>query len=127
MEIDPKNLFDPDKINYEFYPESNSVAFMETTLWIHGSYNYPTSDLLDTTKMERLTMPMWVCQGQLDEVCPPQYARKFVDLVVRHDSSPWIVSRFVNGTHEDVDPAIEFCLKQSLREFVEYSSRPDLI
>jgi proline iminopeptidase len=122
MELDPANLYDPDQIDNKVFRESQSVAFFETRLWLHGSFEYPTSDLMDDTKIRQLSMPLWICQGQHDEVCPPQYARGFVDAIVEAGESPWVVSRFLNGTHEDTDPAIAMCLQQSLREFVEYSS-----
>ncbi|CAB9515065.1 Proline iminopeptidase [Seminavis robusta] len=120
MELDPKRILDPYHIHEKYYRESLSVAFFETRLWLHGSYEFPTSDLLDETKIQQLTMPMWICQGQRDEVCPPQYARKFLDAVVKEDRSPQVVARFLNATHEDTDPAIATCLKLSLEEFVQH-------
>jgi pimeloyl-ACP methyl ester carboxylesterase len=121
METDPANILNPDEIDDEFYAESQSVAFFETRLWLHGSFDgHPTSNLMDAAKIHRLNMPIWICQGQLDEVCPPRYAEIFVNAVIQAGQSPWIVSRFLNGSHEDTDPAVAFCLKQSLREFVDY-------
>jgi pimeloyl-ACP methyl ester carboxylesterase len=123
METDPQNILDPDEIDNTYYRESLSVAFFETHLWLHGSFDVP-SDLLNPTKIDKLTMPMWICQGQRDEVCPPQYARRFVDAVEAADKSPLVVSRFGNATHEDTDPKIEECLKWSLREFTETFRHP---
>jgi pimeloyl-ACP methyl ester carboxylesterase len=126
METDPANILNPYEINDEFYAESQSVAFFETRLWLHGSFEAPISNLMDKDKIHQLNMPIWICQGQFDEVCPPRYAQMFVNAVTgAGGQSPWIVSRFLNGSHEDTDPAIAFCLKQSLREFVDYSQGQD--
>ena len=119
MEIDPKYLLDPNNIDEQYLPEALSVAFFETRLWIHGSYELPTSDLLSIQNLNQLTMPMWICQGQHDEVCPSKYAKHFVSEVENVDRSPRIVSRFLNATHEDTDPELEDCLKRSLEEFVD--------
>jgi len=118
MELDPEYILDPDRIDDRFLPEATSIAFFETRLWIHGSFEEPTSNLLDPSKIGRLEMPMWVCQGQGDEVCPPKYARRFVGAVQAGAKSPRVVSRFLlNATHEDTDPALEECLRRSLKEF----------
>lgn len=124
MEQNPKNLLDPDEIDENFFRESLSVAFFETRLWLHGSFEQPTSDLMNPQKIENLTMPVWICQGQYDEVCPPKYAENFATAVQPTGKSPRIVSRFVNGSHEDTDPAIEDCLQWSSREFVDYTRNP---
>lgn len=122
METDPKYLLDPDKIDEEFYAESLSVAFFETRLWLHGSYEH-LSNLMDPEKIDKLTMPIWVCQGQHDEVCPPNYARRFTNVIEMNGMATQITSRFVNGSHEDTDPAIAECLKFSLQEFIDYQRR----
>ena len=124
MEIDPQYILDPDKIDNQFYRESLSVAFFETHLWLHGSFDEPTSDLMNPDKIDKLTMPMWICQGQHDEVCPPKYARRFADAVEAKGKSPRVVSRFLNATHEDTDPAIEECLQWSLKEFAASRRSP---
>ena len=119
MEIDPRNILDPDIIDNQFYRESLSVAFFETHLWLHGSFDHPTSDLMNQDKIDRLTMPLWICQGQHDEVCPPKYARRFASAVEAAGKSPRVVARFLNATHEDTDPVMEECLQRSLKEFVD--------
>ena len=119
MELDPRNLYDPDRILYPQYRMALSVAFFETRLWIRGSFEEPVSDLLGEDNLERLDMPIWVCQGQRDEVCPPQYGQRFASRVQATGKSPRVVSRFLNATHEDTDPILERCLQQSLKEFVD--------
>jgi proline iminopeptidase len=119
MELDPNEILDPYVIDDIHAPESLSVGFFETHLWLHGSFDDPPSDLLNPKAIRNLTFPIWVCQGNRDEVCPPQYARRFVDAVAGTARSPRVVARFLNATHEDTDPQIEACLKRSLREYVE--------
>jgi len=128
MEIDPKNILDPNDISSgpAYFPEALSVAFFETHLWLHGSFDKPTSNLMAAEKIERLTMPIWICQGQRDEVCPPRYARLFANELEKAALTPIVVSRFLNATHEDTDPLIAQCLKRSLKEFSEYQ-RQDII
>lgn len=68
METEPENLLDPNKIDPVFFPEAQSVAFFETRLWLHGSWESP-SNLL--SRIDQLVgFPIWICQGQFDEVCP---------------------------------------------------------
>ena len=77
METDEDKLLDPEIINDIVFPEAQSVAFFETRLWLHGSFESP-SNLL--TRVDQLVgVPIWICQGHFDEVCPPQYAQKFAD------------------------------------------------
>ena len=43
METDVENLLDPNVINDSVFPEAQSVAFFETRLWLHGSYESPSN------------------------------------------------------------------------------------
>jgi hypothetical protein len=71
METEPENLLDPNMIDREFFPEAQSVAFFETRLWLHGSWEAP-SNLL--SRIDQLVgFPIWICQGQFDEVCPRKF------------------------------------------------------
>ena len=116
MEEDPKNLLDPNHIDPPNYPEAQSIAFFETRLWLHGSYEEPTSNLLD--RVDQLTaMPIWICQGRRDEVCPPKYAGKLRDAL--DDVGAQYTARFLDAGHEDTDPVMAQCLKDSLGEYIQ--------
>jgi proline iminopeptidase len=113
MEEEPENLLDPNRIDPEVFPEAQSVAFFETRFWVHSSYEHP-SELL--SRVHRLTqMPVWICQGRRDEVCPDIYARHLVDAL--DDEKAIFTARFVDAGHEQTDPIIAECLKESLYDF----------
>jgi len=120
MEQDPRNILDPNHIDQEHYAEAQSVAFFETRLWLHGSYEEP-SNLLD--RVFQLTkMPLWICQGRRDEVCPPKYARKLMDAI--DDVKALFTARFIDAGHEDTDPVMAQCLQDSLYEFLHDHQHP---
>jgi len=113
METDPANLRDPDEIDRGEIRESRSVAFFETRLWITGSYERP-SNLL--SRMDQLTtMPIFICQGRRDEVCPPRYARKLADAL--DDEEAYYSVRFIDSGHEQSDPVMARCLEDALHDF----------
>lgn len=114
MEQDPANLFDPHVIAKEEYPSAISLAYFETRLWLRGSYEAP-SNLMDRI-LQLETIPIWVCQGNFDEVCPPQYARRFVNALSPYN--PTIYDRFLQAGHEDTDPVMAQCLREAAKEFV---------
>lgn len=114
MEVNPKFILDPEVINHEYFPEATSVAFFETRLWLHGSYEDP-SHILDRIDPALTQMPIWICQGRLDEVCPPRYARQFMDAI--DDIGAIFTARFVESGHEDTDPVMAECLKESLYDY----------
>lgn len=115
MEVDPQYILDPNKINPEFYPEAQSIAFFETRLWLRGSFEDP-SNLMD--RIDQLDMPMWVCQGNKDEVCPVKYAHMFVSALEDMGDKD-VTARFVDAGHEQTDPVIAKCLKESLQEYLD--------
>lgn len=116
MEEDPENLLDPNKIDDAIYPEAQSIAFFETRLWLHGSFEEPTSNLLD--RVDQLSnMPVWICQGRRDEVCPAKYAGKLRDAL--DDQDAIYTARFIDAGHEDTDPVMAQCLKESLQEYIQ--------
>lgn len=114
MEEDPRNILDPDTINEEFFPEAQSVAFFETRLWLHGSYEAPVN-LLSRIDQLAGSMPVWICQGRRDEVCPPIYARHLVDAL--DDEKALYTARFIDAGHEQTDPVMALCLHESLYDF----------
>ena len=114
MEEDPRNLLDPKRIIHSTFPEAQSVAFFETRLWLHGSYENP-SELLERVS-ELWDLPVWICQGLRDKVCPPQNARLLVDSLV--ESSIQVNAHFIQSGHEDTDPVMEKCLQRSMRHFL---------
>jgi proline iminopeptidase len=117
MEWDPVNLRDPYKINEDDYPQAQSVAFFETRLWLHGTYEAPNHvlDHLDAVA----ELPFWICQGLHDEVCPYENAQRLVD-ALEDVAASQVTSRFVQAGHEDTDPVMAECLHQSLRDFAQY-------
>lgn len=115
METDPENLLDPDVINKTVFPEAQSVAFFETRLWLHGSWESP-SNLL--SRIDELTgFPTWICQGQFDEVCPPKYAQKLADAL--QEVGAVFTFRSIPSGHEQTDPVMAKCLARSLQEFLD--------
>ena len=113
METDPANLRDPDEIDMQDIRVSRSIAFFETRMWITGSYEQP-SDLL--SRVDRLTtMPIFICQGRRDEVCPARYARKLADAL--DDEGAYYSVRFIDSGHEQSDPVMARCLEDALHDF----------
>jgi len=127
MEDDPKKQLDPDSIVWEKFPEARSVAFFETRLWLHGSFEDP-SDLL--ARVDRLDgIPVWICQGVYDNVCPARNAWSLVEALkrVHHRRSRsgdpgFLQAYFLDANHEDTDPTMENCLKKIMSEFLEMNS-----
>lgn len=120
METDPANILDPDVIDNTYFPEAQSVAFFETRLWLHGSYEAP-SNLM--SRIDQLTgFPIWICQGKYDEVCPPRYAQKLADALEEVDAQ--ITMRSIPSGHEQSDPIMAKCLDRSLREYIEDYAEP---
>ena len=115
MEEDPANHLDPYEIKKDRLPEATSVAFFENRMFLYGTYDEPM-DLIGN--VERLKpVNIWICQGLRDKVCPAKDgARLFVDALIRADVTTR--SQFVDGGHEDSDPAIEKCLKDSVSDFL---------
>ena len=115
MEEDPKKLLDPSKIRYSVLPEATSVAFFESRLFLHGTFEDPV-DLLG--RVDRLKhTPTWVCQGHRDEVCQERYAQKLVDAL--EDAGVPTRANFIEAGHEATDPVMAKCLKNSLSEFAK--------
>ena len=115
MEEDPKKLLDPSKIRYSVLPEATSVAFFESRLFLHGTFEDPV-DLLERVDRLKYT-PTWVCQGHRDEVCPERYAQKLVDAL--EDAGVPTRANFIEAGHEATDPVMAKCLKNSLSEFAK--------
>jgi len=113
MEEDPKKLLDPNKIVDAVLPKATSVAFFESRLFLHGTFEDPV-DLLDRVDRLKRT-PTWVCQGHRDEVCPEEYAHKLVDALQAADvpTKPY----FIDSGHEATDPVMAKCLKNALDDF----------
>jgi proline iminopeptidase len=120
METIPENLLDPNNITPEDFPEAQSIAFFETRLWLRGSYENPSNLMQRIDQLRR--MPVWVCQGLRDEVCPPRYAHIFVDQLQQVNNR--VTARFVDSGHEDTDPVMADCLEVSLKEFVASQALP---
>lgn len=114
MEEKPENLLDPALIDEARMPEAQSVAFFETRLWLHASLEEP-SNLLE--RVDRLAeTPVWMCQGLRDEVCPAENA-KHLSQALDKVGAP-LTAQFIDSGHEDTDPVMEACLKDSMRQFL---------
>lgn len=115
METDPDNILDPELIDSKVFAEAQSVAFFETRLWLHGSWESP-SNLL--SRIDQLVgFPIWICQGHFDEVCPPHYAQKFADAL--QEAGAEFTLRSIPSGHEQTDPVMARCLEKSLAVFIE--------
>lgn len=133
MEDRPEMQLDPDHIIEEKFAEAQSVAFFETRLWLHGTFEEP-SNLLATERLTRLgNIPIWICQGVYDNVCPVQNAWSLVRALKganhRHpksDDQGVLQAYFLDANHEDTDPVMESCLKKIMNEFLEMNSSAGL-
>lgn len=115
METDPANLLDPLVIDEAVFPEAQSVAFFETRLWLRGAYQQPLQ-LLDTVHHLRHVPYVQICQGRHDLVCPARYTRWLTDAL--DDAQAMYGVRYVNSGHEQSDPVMAQCLKETLASFV---------
>lgn len=124
MEDQPEMQLDPSVIVEKKLPEAQSVAFFEVRLWLHGAFEYP-SNLLDRVHHLQ-NIPIWMCQGVYDNVCPVQNAWNLVKALkkVHHrhpriDDPGFLQAYFLDANHEDTDPVMEDCLKKIMNEFLE--------
>lgn len=115
MEEDPANLLDPFHIEYDIMPEATSVAFFENQIFLHGTFDEPM-DLLG--KVDRLRpVQTWMCQGLRDEVCPTKFGgERLAGVLV--DEGVTARMQFLDAGHEDTDPVIATCLKDSVDDFL---------
>jgi pimeloyl-ACP methyl ester carboxylesterase len=119
MEEDPKNLLDPNVIKESRFREAQSSGFFETRLWLHETWEAPSNFL---KRVDRLSnVPIWICQGLRDKVCPPQNARNFTDALKNssQNRSARATDRFIESGHEDTDPVMETFLIESINEFLQ--------
>jgi proline iminopeptidase len=114
METVPEDLRDPYKIMRSDYPEAQSVAFFENVLFYHGTFVDPPR-LLERLHSLR-DLPVWICQGNYDEVCPPKYAHMLVDSL--QNANVTVHSHFVNSGHEASDPVMAECLVRRVNDFL---------
>jgi proline iminopeptidase len=124
MEDDPELQIDPNHIMEEKFPEAQSLAFFETRLWLHGTFEAPSNLLERVNRLDQI--PIWICQGIYDNVCPVQNAWNLVRALKgvhhRHPRSHdpgFLQAYFLDANHEDTDPVMERCLKKIMNEFFE--------
>jgi proline iminopeptidase len=116
METVPTDLRDPYRIEPRSdYPEAQSVAFFENTLFYHGTFEDPPN-LLGRLGCLR-SIHVWICQGNFDEVCPPKYAHQLVDGL--KEAGVNADSYFVDSGHEASDPVMAACLVRRVQDFLE--------
>ena len=127
MEDRPENQLDPGVIKEDKLPEAQSVAFFETRLWLHGAFEHPSKLLERVHHLKNI--PIWICQGIYDNVCPVQNAWNLVKALKmvhhRHPSSyapGYLQAYFLDANHEDTDPVMESCLKKIMNEFLEMNN-----
>ena len=128
MEDRPEFQQDPDHIIESKFAEAQSVAFFETRLWLHGSFEDPSNLLARVDQLADI--PIWMCQGVYDNVCPVQNAWNLVKALKRvhhshrRSNDPGLLQAyFLDANHEDTDPVMETCLKKIMNEFLEMNSR----
>jgi hypothetical protein len=117
MEEDIHNMLDPHVVEESRFPEAQSTAFFETRLWIHETWEAPSNFLERVNLLS--DVPIWICQGLRDNVCPPLNAQHLVNEMRNSSRIAPIYARFIDSGHEDTDPVMEKCLKQSMNEFLE--------
>lgn len=118
MEDDPENQLDPQVIVESRFQEAQSVAFFETRLWLHGTFEKPSNLLSRVDQLQGI--PMWICQGKHDNVCPVQNAQHLVSAL--QDIDIPLQAHFVDANHEDTDPVMAKCLKNITQDFLEFYS-----
>jgi hypothetical protein len=128
MEDQPEMQLDPSVIVEKKLPEAQSVAFFEVRLWLHGAFEYPSNLLERVDNLQNI--PIWMCQGVYDNVCPVQNAWNLVKALkkVHHrhpsiDDPGFLQAYFLDANHEDTDPVMEDCLKKIMNEFLELWDR----
>ena len=79
MEEDPNAMLDPHQVPdlaSNAYREALSIAFFESRLFLRGTFETPIN-LLATKLIQSLhSIPVWICQGTGDEVCPEKFAQQ---------------------------------------------------
>ncbi|KAL3912411.1 MAG: hypothetical protein SGILL_006895 [Bacillariaceae sp.] len=118
MEEDSSRLLDPQVIDHSRLAEAQSTAFFETRLWVHETWERPSNFLGRVDSL--VDIPIWICQGWRDKVCPPQNAQHLVDALENTTRTAPIHDYFIESGHEDTDPTMEKCLVQSMNEFLLY-------
>lgn len=127
MEEDPNLLLDPNAIQESKFPEAQSIGFFETRLWVHETWEAPSRLLRRVSSLDKI--PIWICQGKRDYVCPPQNALHLVQALQARerdrnsDRSAPLRARFVDSGHEDTDPVMEACLQTTTKEFLESTKK----
>ena len=118
METDPRNRLNPNRIVESMFREAQSVAFFETRLWLRETFEQPFPVLQRVDQLRGI--PIWICQGKFDNVCPVQNARDLVD-ALDEENIP-VEAHFLGANHEDTDPVIAACLKNIMTEFLVFHS-----
>eukprot|EP00980_Cylindrotheca_fusiformis_P009592 scaffold2123_cov96-Cylindrotheca_fusiformis.AAC.5 len=124
MEEAPENLLDPNVIDPLRMPEAQSVAFFETRLWLHASLEEPSNLLQRVPRLSHT--PIWICQGMRDEVCPPENAKRLeraLEKELYSKRNHLLKAQFIDSGHEDTDPVMEACLKESMSQFLEMANK----
>lgn len=115
MEEDPANLLDPYRIDYDILPEATSVAFFENQIFLHGTFDEPFDLLQNVDQLK--PVPTWMCQGFRDKVCPTKFGgERLAQALV--DAGVTARMQFLDAGHEDTDPVIAKCLKDSVADFL---------
>ena len=118
MESDPTSRLNPNRIVESMFREAQSVAFFETRLWLRETFEEPSPILQRVDQLRGI--PIWICQGKFDNVCPVENARELVN-ALQQDNIP-IEAHFLGANHEDTDPVIAACLKNIMTEFLVFHS-----
>ena len=117
MEEDATKLLDPNDIDHSRLAEAQSTAFFETRLWVYETWEAPSRFLERVDAL--VEVPVWICQGLRDKVCPPQNARHLVNALDNTNRKAELHDYFIESGHEDTDPVMERCLIQSMNEFLD--------
>lgn len=115
MEDDPAMRLDPQVINPRNFSEAMSVAFFENRLYLHGTFDEPVDILGKVPNLKQV--PIWICQGLHDQVCPATYAMELVQ-ALQQANIPFQV-QFLDANHEEDDPNIRQCLLESMANFLQ--------
>jgi pimeloyl-ACP methyl ester carboxylesterase len=123
------DLVDPFTVDEAAFAEAQSVAFFETRLFLHGSYEDPPA-LLDrlgalqrmgprgagwSEEVREANLPLtWVVQGLGDAVCPPTWARVLVEALDKAGVKNH--PKFVEAGHKSSSDNIKLSLQESVGE-----------
>ena len=118
MEEDENEMLDPFTVppmDDPKYKEAMSISFFEARLFLQGTFEQPIDLLSNVSALKNV--PVWVCQGTGDEVCPEKFAQ---DLCTQLDDDGIVhIDHFVDSGHKASSNGMTDALVLSVQEWYE--------